>query len=365
MRTIVIAGHAAIAARVVTALQSRAHDVVAASPDIAYDGTTGEGLSLLLRGADVVVDLSEPPLEGGEVDVQRFADATRTLLEHEVEAGVAHHVALTPLGTNHLLDGTWFRGGLAKEQLIRHSPLASSIVRTTPLFELLEAVADLAAHGREVRVPPVLVQPVAADDVARLLAAVADGPPLAGALEIGGPEPLYLDAVLERLLGARHDARRVITDVHALFLGARVEPRSLVAGDEAELGDITLDVWLRRRLPEPAAGTATCDTRAGAFEFCLTDIPPGSTSRLGKVAVFNVGGVPCATQAACTHRGGPLSEGALEDGIVTCPLHGARFDVWTGAVLRGPAQRPLETYSVVVEGNVARVVVDPAMATLV
>jgi nitrite reductase/ring-hydroxylating ferredoxin subunit/uncharacterized protein YbjT (DUF2867 family) len=365
MRTIVIAGHSVIAPRLVTSLQSGGHNVVAASPDIAFDRETGEGLSTLLHGADVVVDLSDLPIDDTEAAVQRFVGATRTLLDHEVEAGVAHHVALTPLGTSHLLDGGWFRGGLAREQLIRHTSVPASIVRTAPWFELLDTVADVATRGHEVRVPPVLVQPVAADDVVRLLAALADGPPLNGAIEIGGPEPFYLDAVLERLLGARRDARQVVVDAHAQYLGSRLEPRSLVAGDEAELGEISFDGWLRALLPQRADAAATCGTMGGALEFCVSDIPPGSALRVGEIAVFNVGGVLCATQATCTHKGGPLSEGALEDGTVTCPLHGARFDVWTGAALRGPAQRALETYPVVVEGDVGRVMTDPAMATLV
>ena len=320
-----------------------------------------------LFAAYALCDLDDREFGRTRWGVQQVAAATRILLAHEAGAGVRHHVALTPLGTNHLLDGSWFRAALAQEQLIRHTPVPSSIVRTAPWFEFLETIARAATRGPDVRVPAVLVQPVAVADVVTLLAAIADAPPLNGAIEIGGPEPFYLNAVLERLLGATGDSRRVVVDPHASYLGARLEPRSLVAGEEAELGEIRFGDWLERVRSTPGVAHAACHARsaAGLPAFCVSDVPPGAVHVMGDIAVFNVGGVLCATQALCTHKRGPLSEGALDDTTVTCPLHGARFDVWTGAVLHGPAQRPLRTYPVVVDGDVGTVMTEPDMATAV
>lgn len=90
-------------------------------------------------------------------------------------------------------------------------------------------------------------------------------------------------------------------------------------------------------------------------EFRVSEVPPGSALLVRDVAVFNVAGSFCATQGKCTHRQGPLSEGKLDGSTVTCPWHGAQFNVCTGAVLRGPAKEPLKTYRVVVEGEIGRV----------
>ena len=237
-----------------------------------------------------------------------------------------------------------------------------SIVRAAPFFEFLGTVADEATRGSVVHVPPVLVQAVAAEDVARLVAAVAGAPPLEGVIEIGGPESYYLDALLERVLGTRNDPRGVTVDPHALYLGARLDLRSLVAGDEAELGAIRFDDWLRTNAgARPGAdGAVPTDVRPdGAYTFRVSEVPAGSVLLLDDVAVFSVAGGLCATQAMCTHKAGPLSEGSADDSTVTCPLHGARFDIWTGAVLRGPANSPLRTYPVVVEGGVGRVIIGP------
>jgi nitrite reductase/ring-hydroxylating ferredoxin subunit len=220
-------------------------------------------------------------------------------------------------------------------------------------------------------VPAVHVQPVAADDVARALAKIAMGSPLNGTVEIGGPEPFYLDGLIQRALGAHNDPREVIADPHARYFGAELNDRSLVAGDEAELGEIRFDQWLVRTAApfpdqnrQPAVAAAARSERAPLKEneFRVSEVPPGSVLLMGDMAVFSVEGGFCATQARCTHRQGPLSEGALDGSTVTCPLHGAQFNVWTGAVLRGPATEPLKTYSVTIEGDVGRVDVSLAQA---
>ncbi len=191
-----------------------------------------------------------------------------------------------------------------------------------------------------------------------------------GTVEIGGPEPFYLDGLLQRILGARNDPREVIADAHARYFGAELEERSLLPGDEAELGEIRFDDWLGRTAPpiananvQPAAaGVKTGRSPLKENEFRIGEVPPGSVLLVGDCAVFNIEGGFCATQAMCTHKQGPLSEGSLDGTTVTCPLHGAQFNVWTGAVLHGPAKDPLKTYSVAVDGDIGRVEVPLAHA---
>jgi uncharacterized protein YbjT (DUF2867 family)/nitrite reductase/ring-hydroxylating ferredoxin subunit len=356
MRIVVIEGTEPIGSRLVTTLRDHGHQVVAAAPETCFNALTGEGLDAVLEGADVVVDLSDPPFVGDDDVVPAFTTAARNLLEHEYAAGVAHHVALVPVRSDRLLASGYYRARLGQEQLIRHFPIPYSIVRTTPLFESLTAIADVATQGSLVRVPPVPAQPVAAGDVARLISTIAMADPLNGAIEVGGPEPFYLDALVERVLGARNDPRGVVADALAHYAGARLDERSLVAGEEAELGETRFDDWLRETVANGQGSNG--HGRVAALQKCefrVGDVPPGSVLLVGDVAVFSVAGGLCATQAMCTHRAGPLSEGVVNDTTVTCPLHGAQFDVWTGAVLRGPAKVPLETYRVVVEGDVGRV----------
>jgi nitrite reductase/ring-hydroxylating ferredoxin subunit len=214
----------------------------------------------------------------------------------------------------------------------------------------------------------VVVQPIAADDVARAVAKIATGTPLNGTVEIGGPEPFYLDGLIQRILGARNDPREVIADAHAPYFGTGLDERSLVPGDEAELGELRFDDWLGRTA-QPIAGQSrqravgvAARTPLKENEFRISDVPPGSVLLMGDVAIFSVEGGFCATQSRCTHRQGPLSEGTVDGSTVTCPLHGAQFNVWTGAVLRGPAKDPLKTYRVTVDGDVGRVEVPLAPA---
>jgi uncharacterized protein YbjT (DUF2867 family)/nitrite reductase/ring-hydroxylating ferredoxin subunit len=363
MRIVVVGSNHLIGSELVATLCAAGHEAVAASPEVGVDPVTGEGLAEILRGTAVVVDVSNPPCFE-EAAVMAFCTAsTRNLIEHEVAAGVTHHVALSSLGVKELSDSGYFRARCAQERLIKDSQIPYSLVRTTLLFEELRKLADVLTHGATVHVRPVLVQPVAAHDLVRLIAAIAVDTPLKGVIEIGGPEPFYLDGLVQRVLGASQDPRRVIGDAHARYFGAQPGERSLVAGDEAELGEIRFDDWLRHMardvdVPDASATVPVGRTSLEEHEFRVSDVPPGSVLLMGNVAVFSVAGGFCATQATCTHRAGPLSEGTIDGTTVTCPLHGAQFNIWTGAVLHGPARDPLKTYRVVVDGDVGRVYAD-------
>jgi uncharacterized protein YbjT (DUF2867 family)/nitrite reductase/ring-hydroxylating ferredoxin subunit len=371
MKIVVIGGNGLVGSRLVTMLRRDGHDVVAASRRSGVDAVTGEGLAEALSGASVVVDVSNSPSFEDAAVMKFFKTSTHNLLTSEAAAGVRHHVALSVVGTGRLMQSGYLRAKFAQEKLIKDSAVPYSIVQATQFFEFLRSIADAATHGNAIRLPSVHIQPIAADDVARAVAKIATGTPSNGTVEIGGPEPFYLDGLIQRVLGARNDPREVIADPHARYFGTELDERSLVPGDEAELGEIRFDDWLGRPAQamadqnrQPVAGAAAKVERAPLKEneFRISEVPPGSALLIGDVAIFSVEGGFCATQARCTHRQGPLSEGTLDGSTVTCPLHGAQFNVWTGAVLRGPAKDPLKTYRVTVDGEVGRVEVPLAHA---
>jgi len=362
MRIVVVGGSGRIGSKLVTMLTRDGHEVVAASRRSGVDAVTGEGLTKAVSGASVVVDVSNSPSFEDAAVMKFFKTSTHNLLAAEASAAVRHHVAVSVVGAGRLLGSGYFRAKFAQEKLIKESSIPYSIIQATQFFEFLTKIADAATHGTAVRVPPVLIQAIAADDVARAVSKIATGTPLNGTVEIGGPEPFYLDGLLQRVLGARNDPREVIVDAHARYFGTELDERSLLPGDEAELGEIRFDDWLdgaaqpvadQRRQPDAAATRARPPLEAN--EFRISEVPPGSVLLLGDCAVFNVEGGFCATQAMCTHRQGPLSEGSLDGSTVTCPLHGAQFNVWSGAVVRGPARDPLKTYRVSIDGEVGRV----------
>jgi len=363
MKIVVVGGSGVLGSKLVAALSARGHEVVVASRRSGVDTVTGEGLAEALRGASVVVDVSNSPSFQDDAVMKFFTTSTHNLLTYGAAAGVGHHVAVSVVGSGRFLKNGYFRAKLAQEKVIQESSRPYSIVQPTQFFEFVATITDSATHGNVVRVSPALIQPIAADDVASAVASIAVGTPLNGAVEVGGPESFQLDALIRGYLSALNDPREVVTDPHALYFGAELSERSLVAGDAARLGAIRFEEWLRRSIAETPqtnpqrVENAAAPVQPAAFkenEFRISEVPPGSALLVGDVAVFNVGGRFCATQNTCTHSQGPLSEGTLDGSTVTCPYHGAQFDVCTGAVLRGPAREPLATFRVIVDGDVGR-----------
>lgn len=346
MKIVVIGGTGLIGSKLVPILRAQGDEAVPASPDSGVNTLTGEGLAQVLVGAAVVVDVSNSPSFEDVAVMKFFETSTRNLLTYEAAARVGHHVALSIVGTERLPASGYFRAKVAQEKLIKQSSIPYSIVHSTQFFEFIKGIADAATSGNTVRIAPVAFQPIAADDVASALAKVAVSNPLNGTIEIAGPERFRFDEFIRRGLSKRHDPREVIADPHGLYFGAELAENSLVPGDSAKLGHTRFEDWLGNS-PQP---TALRDN-----EFRVSDVPPGSAVRVGAIAVFNIAGRLFATQAECTHKQGPLSEGKLNGSTVTCPVHGAQFDVETGNVLRGPARDPLRTYQVIIDGEIGRI----------
>lgn len=255
MKIVVIGGTGLIGSKLVADLRAGGDDVIAASPRTGVNTLTGEGLADALQGASVVVDVSNAPSWEESAVMTFFQTSTRNLLAAEAAAGVGHHVALSVVGTERLSASGYFRAKIVQEQMIKDGSIPYSIVQATQFFEFLGGIADAATEGGTVRLAPILMQPIAAEDVARAVARVAIGQPLNGTVEIAGPERFQLVDVVRRVLDADHDPREVIADPHARYYDAEEElpERTLIPDDDALLGETRLDVWLSRSLAGSAA----------------------------------------------------------------------------------------------------------------
>src|SRR4030081_686483 len=203
MKIVVIGGTGLIGSKLVNKLQKQGHEAVAASPNSGVNTLTGEGLAEVLKGASVVVDVSNSPAWEDAAVLKFFETSTRNLLEAEAAAGVRHHVALSVVGTDRLSESGYMRAKIAQEKLIEQSSIPYSIIHATQFFEFIKGIADGATDGDTVRLAPVLIQPMAAEDVATEVAKVAVGAPLNGIVELGGPEQFRVDELVRRYLAAR------------------------------------------------------------------------------------------------------------------------------------------------------------------
>jgi uncharacterized protein YbjT (DUF2867 family) len=243
MKIVVIGGTGLIGSKLVTKLGERGHEMVAASPNTGVNTLTGEGLTDALAGASVVIDVSNSPSFEADAVMRFFETSTRNLLAAEAVAGVAHHVALSVVGTERLPESGYFRAKIAQEQLIEKSSIPYSIVHATQFFEFVESIADDATTGGTVRMARVLFQPIAGDDVAQTVARVSVGSPLNGRVDVAGPERFRMDEFFREALAARHDPREVVTDPHARYFGAELSEGTLVPSGEAILADTRYSDW--------------------------------------------------------------------------------------------------------------------------
>jgi uncharacterized protein YbjT (DUF2867 family) len=246
MKIVVIGGTGLIGSKTVPILRECGHDVVAASPKTGVDTVTGKGLKDVMADTRVVVDLANSPSFEDRAVLEFFQTSERNLIAAETAAGVRHHVVLSIVGTDRTPENGYFRAKAAQEKLVTASGIPYTIVRSTQFLEFLAAIADSATNGGRVRVAPGLFQPIAADDVATIVADVALAPPRNGIVDIAGPERAPFDEIVARYLKAVGDGREVVRDPEARYWGGRVEERSLVPLGEARLGRIRLDEWLRR-----------------------------------------------------------------------------------------------------------------------
>jgi uncharacterized protein YbjT (DUF2867 family) len=249
MKIVVIGGTGLIGSKVVANLAAHGHHAVPASPDTGVNTLTGEGLTEAFTGADVVVDVSNSPSFEDTAVLDFFDTSTRNILGAEAAAGVGHHVALSVVGTERLTESGYMRAKIAQERLIKNSSIPYTIVHATQFFEFAARIADEASDGDTARVPPVLIQPMAADDVAAAVCNVALAAPLNNTIEIAGPEPLRFEDFVREGLRSAGDQRVVVADPQARYFGARLTERTLLPGDGAQLGPTRFGDWLSHRAP--------------------------------------------------------------------------------------------------------------------
>lgn len=264
MKIVVIGGTGLIGSKLVKKLTTLGNEAIPASPNTGVNTLTGEGLAEILKGADVVVDVSNSPSFEDTAVLKFFETSTRNLLSYEAAAGVGHHVALSIVGVDHLPESGYMRAKMAQEKLIKESSIPYSIVHATQFFEFIKSIADAATTGDKVHIAPVAFQPIASDDVADAVAKVAVSKALNGTIEIAGPERLRFDEFIRRGLSARNDSREVIADQHARYFGTELSENSLVPVGDAQLGGTHFDEWLRTQSASSTSQSATVASKTAS-----------------------------------------------------------------------------------------------------
>jgi uncharacterized protein YbjT (DUF2867 family) len=246
MKIVIIGGSGLIGSKLTSILRDSGHQALPASPKSGVNTLTGAGLAEALEGASVVIDVSNSPTLEESASLQFFETSTGNLLAAEAAAGVGHHVALSIVGTERLGKSGYFRAKMAQEKLIKEGSIPYTIVEATQFFEFVASIADAATEGETVRLPSALIQPIAADDVASAIAAVAVGSPLNQTVEIAGPEVFRFDELIRHALEARGDRRKVVVDPSAHYFGMKLSERTLTPASGARLSGTRFKDWLRR-----------------------------------------------------------------------------------------------------------------------
>jgi uncharacterized protein YbjT (DUF2867 family) len=246
MKIVVIGGTGLIGSKLVEKLREAGHDAIPASPDTGVDTLTGEGLAEALEGAEVVVDVANAPAWDDAAVLNFFQTSSRNVLAAETAAGVKHHVVLSVVGTERLQESGYFRAKIAQEETVQAGSVPYTILRATQFFEFIGRIADSSMSGESVHLPPVLIQPEAADDVAAALAEVAVSEPVNGIVELAGPERFRFDELVQRFLIANDDPRQVTADVNARYFGAELDEHTLTPGENPRLAPTRFEDWLSR-----------------------------------------------------------------------------------------------------------------------
>jgi uncharacterized protein YbjT (DUF2867 family) len=244
MKIVIFGGSGRIGSKVVNNLRHLGHEVISASPSEGVNALTGDGLPQALAGAHAVLDVMNAPSWEDAAVLKFFDTSTRNVLAAEAKAAVRHHVALSVVGTQRLQESGYFRAKLVQENLIAASGIPYTIVRATQFFEFMGGIAQASTQGQAVRLPPALMQPMSADDIAAALADFTLGPPLNRVVEIAGPDAIGIDQAVRKFLAATGDTRQVVTDPTAPYYGIKVSQRSLLPDHAARLGPTHFDQWL-------------------------------------------------------------------------------------------------------------------------
>jgi uncharacterized protein YbjT (DUF2867 family) len=260
MKIVVMGGTGLVGSKLIPKLAANGHEAIAASPASGVNTITGDGLAEVLKGAEVVVDVTNSPSFEDDAVMNFFTTSTRNLISYERAARVKHHLALSVVGTDRLAESGYFRGKIAQEKLIKESSMPYSILHATQFYEFLVSLADGATEGDEVRLASVLFQPMAADDVAKALEKAATGAPLNGMVEVGGPEVFRLNEFIKLGLKAIGDPRTVVIDPQSRYAGALLSERILIPDEDATRAEVRFEDWLKTNTPRAHGTIAAAPT---------------------------------------------------------------------------------------------------------
>ncbi|WP_055717712.1 SDR family oxidoreductase [Streptomyces torulosus] len=244
MKIVVVGGTGLIGSQVVALVRDKGHEAVVATPSTGVDTLTGEGLTEAVKGADVVVDVSNSPSFEAEAALDFFTRAGRNLVAAEKEAGVGHHVVLSIVGVDQVPDYGYYLAKVAQENAVRDGGVPYSVVRATQFFEFIAPVMDMSTQGTEVRLSSTRLRPIASAEVAAAVAEAALGAPSNGVRDIAGPEILPLARLAEITLAAKPDGRSVVTDETAGLFASM--PDVLTGDDTAHLATTRYEDWLKQ-----------------------------------------------------------------------------------------------------------------------
>ena len=247
MKIVVIGGTGLIGSKTIKRLREAGHDALAAAPNTGVNTVTGEGLEAVLDGAGVVIDLANSRSFEPAPAMDFFMAHEKNLLAAEARAGVRHHVALSIVGAERSPDNGYFRAKVAQEDLIKGSGIPFTVIRSTQFMEFLPSIADAGQKAGSINIATGLFQPIAADDVAAIVADTALAAPRNGTIEIAGPERAPFDEIVRSYSRMMGDDRPVLADPGAQYFGGRVEQLSLVPTGEAQLGRIKLADWVKAK----------------------------------------------------------------------------------------------------------------------
>lgn len=243
MKVVVIGGTGLIGSKLIDKLKSKGIEAIAASPSTGVNTMTNEGVADVMKGATVVVDVSNSPSFEDKAVLNFFQTSTGNILKAASKAGVSHYIALSVVGADRLAESGYLRAKLAQENLIKASQIPYTIVRATQFFEFLKSISQEGTQGQIVQVPKAFLQPIAAEDVADALFHVVQGKPHDGFITIAGPERLQFSEMIEKYLKATNDPRKVVASDDARYFGTKLNDESLVPHSNAHLGSINFDSW--------------------------------------------------------------------------------------------------------------------------
>lgn len=247
MKIVVIGGTGLVGAHLMEYLAGRGHRAIAAARSTGVDVSTGEGLPEVLDGAEAVVDVSNSGYRDAAGMEAFFAFAGANLMRAERVSDIRHHIVLSAIGVDRY-DSGFFRAKRRQEEIVAESGLPFTIVRSAPLFEYIYGIVDSVSDRAVVRVPPVRMQPIAAEDVARALAGIVSARPSGAVIELVGPDTVRLPALAEEILAANEDSRRIIVDPDVPYFGATISEEPLVGGAHPRFAPTSFEDWLRRSL---------------------------------------------------------------------------------------------------------------------